>query len=86
MYYVHAEKVLPPALVRQIRKYCTGFVYVPVDRKFFKNRCREVLSLHKKGYPTSVIAERVHVCQRRVQQIIREAQGPDGPKGRSEAR
>ena len=86
MYYVHAEKVLPPALVRQIRKYCTGFVYVPVDRKFFKNRYRQVLSLHKKRLPTDEIARRVHLRRRRVQQIIREARWADGPKGRRSAK
>jgi DNA-binding NarL/FixJ family response regulator len=47
-------------------------VYVPVGREFYKGRRREVLSLHEKGLPTSVIAERVHVCRRRVQQIIKD--------------
>ena len=85
-YYVHAEEELPPELVRRVRKYCTGLVYFPADRKYFKNRYREVLSLHKKRLPTDEIARRVHLCRRRVQQIICEAQGPDGPKGRSEAK
>ena len=49
-------------------------------------RYREELSLHKKGFSTSVIAECVHVCQRRVQQTIREARGSGGQEGRDEAK
>ncbi|MHC5054357.1 MAG: hypothetical protein ACYTKD_06530 [Planctomycetota bacterium] len=78
MKYVHAEEVLPPELVRRVRKHCTGLVYFPADREFYERRYRRVLSLHEKGYPTSVIAERVHLCRRRVQQIIRERRGPGG--------
>ena len=31
MKYVHAEKVLPPALVKRVREYCTGLVYFAAD-------------------------------------------------------
>jgi DNA-binding NarL/FixJ family response regulator len=47
-------------------------VYIPASREFYERRRRKVLSLHAKGFPTSVIAERVYLCRRRVQQIIRE--------------
>ncbi|MHC5058224.1 MAG: helix-turn-helix domain-containing protein [Planctomycetota bacterium] len=85
MKYVHAEEVLPPELVRRVRKLRTGLIYFPADRGFYERRKREVLSLHKKRLPTDEIARRVCLCRRRVQQIIREARGPDGPNGRSEA-
>lgn len=84
MNYVKAEKVLPPELVGRVRKHCTGLIYFPADREFFKSRYREVLLLHKKGLPTSAIAKRVCLCRRRVQQIIRERCGPDEPEGRSD--
>jgi DNA-binding NarL/FixJ family response regulator len=82
MNYVHAEEVLPPDLIKRVRKYHTGLILIPADREFFEDRYREVLSLHEKGYPTSIIAERVHLCRRRVQQIIREARGAEG-RGRA---
>jgi DNA-binding NarL/FixJ family response regulator len=72
MAYVRADEVLPPELLVRVRKHYTGMVYVPAAGEFYEGRRREVLSLHRKGYPTSVIAERVHVCRRRVQQIIRD--------------
>ena len=70
--YIHADEALPPKLVRQVQKHCTGLVYIPTSREFYERRRRKVLSLHAKGFPTSVIAERVYLCRRRVQQIIRE--------------
>jgi hypothetical protein len=70
--YVRADDVLPPKLLMQVRKYYTGVVYIPASREFYERRRRKVLSLHAKGFPTSVIAGRVCVCRRRVQQIIRE--------------
>ena len=73
--YVRADEVLPPKLVTQVQKHYTGLVYIPTSKEFYERRVREVLSLHKKGFPTSAIAERVNVCQRRVQQIVRESKG-----------
>jgi hypothetical protein len=79
--YVRADEVLPPEFLVRVRKHYTGMVYVPAGREFYEGRRREILSLHRKGYPTTVIAdppaggERVHVCRRRVQQIIKEMTG-----------
>ncbi len=70
--YVRADDVLPPKLLMQVQKHYTGVVYIPARREFYQRRRRKVLSLHAKGFPTSLIAERVCVCRRRVQQIIRE--------------
>jgi DNA-binding NarL/FixJ family response regulator len=81
MNYVNAEKVLPPDLVRRVRELCTGLIYFPADREFFERRRREILSLHKKRLPTDKIARRVHLCRRRVQQIIRERRDAGEPKG-----
>ena len=87
MKYVHAGDVLPPELVEQVRRHCTGLIYVPADREFYERRYREVLSLHEKGYPTSVIAERVHLCQRRVQQIVKDVEKmKTGPPRRRDGR
>ena len=73
MRYVHAEDVLPPELVRRVRELRTGLIYFSADQEFYQARRREVLALHGKRLPTDEIARRVHLCRRRVQQIIREA-------------
>ncbi len=70
MNYTKAEEILPARLVEQIRKHCTGMIYVRSDRSFYRKRYREVMRLHGQGLPTKDIAERVHLCTRRVLQII----------------
>ena len=75
MNYAKAEEILPAKLVEAIRKHCTGMIYVKSDRRFYKERYREVMRLHEQGLPTKEIAERVHLCTRRVLQIIRSEGG-----------
>ena len=76
MKYARAEDVLPPDLIKRVRKYHTGLIFVPTDREFYDRRRRKVLSLHAEDLPTDEIADRVHLCRRRVQQIIREGHCP----------
>ncbi len=71
MNYAKAEEILPARLIDQIRKHCTGMIYVKSDRRFYKERNREVMRLHGQGLPTRDIAERVHVCTRRVLKIVK---------------
>ena len=46
-------------------------IYVKSDRRFYKERYREVMHLHEQGLSTKDIVERVHLCTRRVLQIVR---------------
>ena len=79
MNYAKAEEVLPAKLVEKIRKHCTGMIYVKSDRRFYKERYREVMRLHGQGLSTKDIAARVHLCPRRVLQIIKaEREGRRG--------
>ena len=53
------------------------------DRRFYKERYREVMRLHAQGLSTKDIAERVHDCTRRVLQIVKaqieaRRKGPHG--------
>ena len=73
MRYVRADEVLPPRLLAKVREHCTGMIYVPSDGAFYRERNAEVVRLHKRGVPTDEIARRVHLCRRRVQQVLREA-------------
>ena len=73
MKHVNASEVLPPRLLHKIQQYCSGYIYVPSSRRFWRDRRDEVLRLHGRGLGTAEIADRVHLCVRRVQQMIREA-------------
>ena len=73
MKHVNASEVLPPGLLHDIQQYCSGYIYVPSSRGFWRDRRGEVLRLHGHGLDTAQIANRVHLCVRRVQQIIRGA-------------
>ena len=89
MKYVRAEDVLPPDLIRRVRKYHTGLILIPADREFYERRHQKVLSLHAEGLPTDEIARRVCLCRRRVQQIIKDMGGTlrqkgNGPRARRE--
>ena len=61
MNYAKAEEVLPARLVDQIRKHCTGMIYVKSDRRFYKERYREVVRLHGQGLPTKDIGTTMSV-------------------------
>jgi DNA-binding NarL/FixJ family response regulator len=86
--YAKADEVLPAELVEEIRKHCTGMIYVKSDRRFYKERYREVMRLHGQGLSTKDIAERVHLCARRVLQIIKAQKQarPECSRGRRTTR
>jgi hypothetical protein len=71
--HVNAETVLPPKLLREIQRHCSGYIYIPSPRGFWRDRRDEGLLLHSRGLGTAEIAGRVHLCVRRVQQIIKGA-------------
>jgi len=73
MKHVNATDVLPPELLRQVQEHCCGYIYVPSSRDFWRDRRGEILRLHSRGLGTAEIAARVHICVRRVQQIVKEA-------------
>jgi DNA-binding NarL/FixJ family response regulator len=75
--YTNAEEVLPPDILRRVQRYHTGYLYVAGTREFYAKRRRTVMDLHRRGLSTREIAEKVHLCVRRVQQIIRENRDPD---------
>ena len=72
MKYISAEAVLPPELFRRVQRHCTGFIYVSCTREFYAARRRKVMKLRESGLGTGEIAAEVHLCQRRVRQIIAE--------------
>ena len=79
--YVNAQDVLPEDLLRQVQKYCQGFIWVPVIKRTRvktaedDERNREIVRLHRKGERTAVLAERMGLCQERIRQIIRKYSG-----------
>ena len=72
MKHVSAVDVLPTELVEEIRKYCTGYIYVPGDARAGQHRRERVLELASTGMATAQIAEDVGLCRRRIRQIIAE--------------
>ena len=75
MRHVNARSVLPADLLREVQKHCSGYVYVPSNHAFYTQRRRRVVDLAGRGLPVAAIAEAVHVCRRRVRQILAEERG-----------
>ena len=61
-------------LLKEVQKHHTGVIYVPGDPGYYERRNREVVRLHRRGFTTKNIAERVFLTERRVQQILRGAE------------
>jgi len=72
MRHVNAREVLPPELLREIQKHCSGYIYVPSTRRFYEERKRRVRELAARGLAVAAIAEAVHLSERRVRQILVE--------------
>ena len=76
--YVNAQEVLPDDLLREVQKYCQGFIWVPVtERQRLKTvddniRNQEIVRLHEAGIRTKVLAERMGLCPERIRQILKE--------------
>ena len=72
MKYVNAADVLPLKLLRKVQRHCTGYIYISCSRRFYAERRRKVMELRESGLGTREIAAEVHLCRRRVRQIIAE--------------
>jgi len=68
--YQNAYDVLPDHLVKEIQRYYTGRLWVPVESTFFKDRNRLILELRANGETTKSIAKLVNLTDERVRQII----------------
>ncbi|MHC5056669.1 MAG: hypothetical protein ACYTKD_18400 [Planctomycetota bacterium] len=75
MRHVNARTVLPADLLREVQRHCSGYVYVPSNGAFYAERRERVRDLAARGFPVAAIAEAVHVCTRRVRQILAEEAG-----------
>ena len=75
MRHVNARDVLPEKVLRLVQRYCAGYIYVPSTRESWRRSRSGVLALQEKGLPVRAIAERVHLSERRVRQILAEERG-----------
>jgi hypothetical protein len=69
--YANAKDVLPDELFEEVKKYCTGMLYVP-DGVRHQDRRKLVIALLKQKTDTKEIASIVGLSVRRVAQIISE--------------
>ena len=75
--YVNARDVLPDGLLRELRYYHTGALYVPAgDSKFEREAL--VVSMHERGVTRKEISQLAGISIRRVSQIIRESKNKTG--------
>jgi len=70
--YINAASVMPKQLLRQVREYCVGLVYIPKTDNYYKERAELIARLNDQGVSTLEIAHLSGLSQRRVQQIIQE--------------
>ena len=78
MKYINGEDVLPKELLRKVQEYCTGYVYIPATRKYWRRRREEVVLLAEQSVDTGGIARRMRISERRVRQILAEETGGNG--------
>jgi len=70
--YVHADQVLPEALVKEIRKYATGLLYIPTDLTQTRQRTAiRVRALKEQGFRNCEIARILGITPRRVCGILK---------------
>ena len=75
--YQNARDVLPDDLLRELRRYHTGALYVPAgDSKFEREAL--VVSMHERGVTRKEISQLAGISIRRVSQIIRESKNKTG--------
>jgi len=70
--YANARDVLPEALLKEVKKYYAGMLYVEKEVTSFK-RQQMVMSLFKAETSTNEIAMIIGISTRRVNQIIATA-------------
>ena len=75
--YQNARDVLPAELLRELRRYHTGALYVPAgDSKFEREAL--VISMNERGATRKEISQLAGVSVRRVSQIIKESKNKTG--------
>jgi DNA-binding NarL/FixJ family response regulator len=72
MRHVNARDVLPKELLREVQRYCSGYIYVPSTREFYAKRRGEIALLARRGLTVELIAERMALSERRVRQVLAE--------------
>ena len=81
MEYVNAKRVFPKALLREVQKYRTGYVYIPERRDRYLARNRWIFQHSRRGVNVETIAKWYGLSARRVRQILQEEREelvPDG--------
>jgi len=75
--YVNARNVLPEELLRELRRYHSGALYVPAEDSKFE-RLALVISMYERGAARKEISHLVGISVRRVSQIINESKNKTG--------
>jgi len=68
--YTNGRETLPPELLSEVQKHCTGLVWIPSPNTFKHERYKLILSLREEGVPTREIAQLAGISVRRVNQIL----------------
>ena len=68
-YYTNAADVLPEDLLKEVRKYCTGMLYISGEDTRGKKR-QLIINLARQNVATAEIAMIAGVSRRRINQII----------------
>ena len=79
MEHVNARDVLPPELLKEVQRHCSGYIYVPRSRAYYEEQRRQVCELRRQGVATGEMAKRLHLCPRRIRQIKQELAAGKGP-------
>ena len=75
--YQNARDVLPAELLRELRRYHTGALYVPAGDSAFEREAL-VVSMHERGATRKEISQLAGISVRRVSQIIKESKNKMG--------
>jgi len=75
--YQNARDVLPTELLRELRRYHTGALYVPAGDSKFERQALVIL-MHERGATRKEISQLAGISIRRVSQIIRESKNKTG--------
>ncbi|MHB9131563.1 MAG: helix-turn-helix domain-containing protein [Armatimonadota bacterium] len=77
--YVHADQVLPARLVKEIRQYATGLLYIPTDIAQTRQRTAlRVRALKEQGFRNCEIARILGITPRHVCGVLRRFQEATG--------
>jgi transcriptional regulator with GAF, ATPase, and Fis domain len=77
--YVHAEQVLPARLVKEIRQYATGLLYIPTETAHVRQRTAlRIRALKEQGFRNCEIARILGITPRHVCGVLRRFQEARG--------